>query len=184
MSSLRPLAAVLAVASLAFPMIPAQAQHFSLEAAVAASEYGAPSGFLGDSAAAFGLLGRYSWASGFGLEAGTRAHGAFSASSASNAKVRVDVTSYLFGANYSLALGRVNLDASLGVHAWRDRGDVYGPGRTWAGRLSDSGSGLYHSLGLSYALGERTTLGIARSEFRVENDAVIRSTDLRLGYRF
>lgn len=183
MQAIRHLAAALAVAPLVCGLAPAQAQHFTLEAAAGNSKYSWSDGTLPDSATALGITGRYTWASGFGVEGGVRAHGEFVGPDGVNT-VRLDATSYLIGVSYELPVGPVTLGARLGGHAWRTRGNIIGPGSVWLGKFEDSGTGLYHSLGASYALTEHLSLGLARSEYRFEDGVRIKSTDIRMAYRF
>jgi hypothetical protein len=162
---------------------PALAQHFTLEAAAGNSKFGDASNSLPDSATALGITGRYTWASGLGVEGGVRAHGEWVLPDG-GVTARPAVTSYLVGVTYDLPLGPVTLGARLGAHAWRLSGRMIGSGSQFLGRFEDSGGGLYHGLGVSYALTERLSLGIARSEFRLEDGLRVKSTDIRLGYRF
>lgn len=180
----RALVFVLAVSAAFTTATPALAQHFTLEAAAGNSKYSESGQTLPDSATALGITGRYSWASGFGVEGGVRAHGEFVGATSGGDTLRLDFTSYLVGVTYDLPLGPVTLGARLGGHAWRGRGNVIGAGSVWLGKVEDSGTGLYHSLSVSYALTERLSLGVARSEFRLEDGAKLKSIDLRLGYRF
>jgi len=155
-------------------------EAFTLELAAGNSKY---EGTI-DSATALGITGRYTWASGFGLEAGVRAHGEFLSLVDSGDTLRTDVTSYLVGLSYELPLGPVTLGARLGGHAWRERGNLISPSSVWLSKVEDSGTGLYHSLALSYALSERSSIGLARSEYRISNGYSIKSTDIRFAYRF
>lgn len=159
------------------------AESFVLEAAAGNSKYGNSSASLPDSATAIGITGRQTWASGLGLEMGVRAHGEFVVLDGTDT-LRLDVTSYLVGLSYELPLGPVTLGARLGGHAWRARGNWIGAGSVWLGKVEDSGTGLYHSLGLSYALTERSAIGLAHSVYRIEDGLRIKSTDIRFSYRF
>lgn len=179
----RTLVFALAVSAASFTSAPALAQHFTLEAAVGNSKFDDSGTTWPDSATAVGVTGRYTWGSGFGVEGGVRAHGEW-VLSAGSVTARPAITSYLVGVTYDLPLGPVTLGARLGAHAWRMSGQLVGSGSQFLGRFEDSGGGLYHSLSVSYALTERLSLGLARSEFRLEDGAKVKSTDVRLGYRF
>ncbi len=179
----RALVFAVAISAAFITTAPAHAQHFTLEAAAGSSKFNDAGINWPDTATALGITGRYTWASGFGVEGGVRGHGEWVLSDA-GVTARPSVTSYLVGVTYDLPIGPVTLGARLGAHAWRLSGQLIGPGSQFLGRFEDSGGGLYHSLGLSYALTERLSLGVARSEFRLEDGAKVKSTDIRLGYRF
>ena len=178
-------AAALSLALTASPLFAssALAQSFTLEAAAGHSDYSASQYSFNDSATALGITGRYTWPSGWGVEGGVRAHGEWVVPEY-GFTARPHATSYLVGVSYELPLGPVTLGARLGGHAWRLSGNLIGPGSEWLGRFEDSGSGLYYSLALSYALTERLSLGLAHSQFRLQDSARIKSTDIRLAYRF
>ncbi|MCM3564092.1 MAG: outer membrane beta-barrel protein [Hydrogenophaga sp.] len=184
MQRARALVLILAASAMSVIATSAHAQHFTLEAAAGNSKYSESGQTLPDSATALGITGRYTWPSGFGVEGGVRGHGEFVATSSSGDTLRLDFTSYLVGVTYDLPLGPVTLGVRLGGHAWRGRGNVIGSGSVWLGKVEDSGTGLYHSLSVSYALTERLSLGVARSEFRLEDGGKLKSTDIRLAYRF
>lgn len=179
----RALALALALSAASLTTAPALAQHFTLEAAAGNSKVDDSGTGWPDSATALGITGRYTWASGLGIEGGVRAHGEFVLSDGA-VTARPGLTSYLVGVSYDLPIGPVTLGARVGAHAWRMSGNIVGAGSQFLGRFEDSGGGLYHSLSVSCALTERLSLGVARSEFRLEDGAKVKSTDLRLGYRF
>lgn len=183
MSRSRAAALVLALTASPFLAAPAAAQSFTLEAAAGNSRYSERDASFDDSATALGITGRYTWPSGWGIEGGVRGHGEW-VMSAGGVTARPAATSVLVGASYELPLGPVTLGARLGGHAWRMSGNLIGPGSQWLGRFEDSGSGLYYSLAASYALTERSSIGLAYSDFRLQDGARIKSTDIRFAYRF
>lgn len=183
MSRFRAAALALALTASPFLAAPVLAQSFTLEAAAGNSRYSERDFSIKDSATALAILGRYTWASGWGIEGGVRAHGEW-AYNDGPFTLRPAATSYLVGVSYELPLGPVSLGARLGGHAWRMNGHVVGPGSQWMGRFSDSGSGLYYSLAASYALTERSSIGLAYNDFRLQDGARIQSTDIRFAYRF
>lgn len=160
----------------------AHASGFALELSAGQTRFSDASGSLTDRATAVGLLGRYIWEGGFGLEAGIRGHGEW-AIDLGGATARPDVTSYQLGLTYDLPVGPVTLGARLGAHAWRLRGRLIGPGSADLGKFEDSGGGLYSSLGIHWALSERTSLGVFYNTYRLE-DVRLKGMDVRLAYRF
>lgn len=183
MSRSRATALALALTACPFLAAPALAQSFTLEAAAGNSRFSERDYSFDDSATALGITGRYSWPSGFGIEGGVRAHGEWVVDGG-GITARPAATSYLIGASYDLPLGPVTLGARVGGHAWRISGNYIGPGSEWLGRFENSGSGLYYSLAISYALTERLSVGLAHNDFRLEHGARIKSNDIRLAYRF
>lgn len=163
--------------------LPAAAQSFALEAAVGSSKFTDETGGLDDTATAVGILGRYTWASGLGVEGGVRGHGEWAVSNGANT-LRPAVTSVMLGLTYDLPLGSWSLGARAGVHAWRLRGNVISSSSQAIATFEDSGGGTYYSLGASYAMTERLSLGSYYNVFNLEDGFKIKGLDVRLSYRF
>ena len=173
----------LVVAAAAAAVLPAAAQSFALEAAVGSSKLTDDTGGLDDTATAVGLLGRYTWANGLGVEGGLRGHGEWAVSDGINT-LRPSVTSVMLGLSYDLPVGNWSLGARAGVHAWRLRGNAISPGSQVAYIFEDNGASTYYSLGASYAVTERLSLGSYYNVFNLEDGAKIKGLDVRLSYRF
>ena len=90
----------------------------------------------------------------------------------------------MLGVTYDVPVGAVTLGARLGGHAWRLRGNTIGPGSQSLGKFEDSGSGLYYSLGASYAVSERMSIGTYYNVFNLEDGIRVKSVDVRLSYAF
>ena len=164
-------------------VLPAAAQSFALEAAVGSSKYTNDNGGLDDTATAVGILCRYTWANGLGIEGGLRGHGEWAVSDGVNT-LRPAVTSVMLGLSYDLPVGNWSLGARAGVHAWRLRGKAISPGSQVAYIFEDNGASTYYSLGASYAVTERLSLGSYYNVFNLEDGVKIKGLDVRLSYRF
>ncbi|MDZ4399408.1 outer membrane beta-barrel protein [Hydrogenophaga sp.] len=172
-----------AVAAVTVTTLPVAAQSFTLEAAVGSSKFTDDTGGLDDTATAVGVLGRYTWANGLGVEGGLRGHGEWAVSDGVNT-LRPAVTSAMLGLSYDLPVGHWSLGARVGVHAWRLRGNVISSNSQVLAIFEDSGASTYYSLGASYAVTERLSLGSYYNVFNLEDGMKIKGLDVRLSYRF
>lgn len=163
--------------------VPAAAQSFALEAAVGSSKFTGDTGGLEDTATAVGILGRYTWPNGLGIEGGLRGHGEWAVSDGVNT-LRPAVTSVMLGLSYDVPVGQWSLGARAGVHAWRLRGNAISSSSQAVYTFEDSGGSIYYSLGASYALTERLSLGSYYNVFNLEDGNKIKGLDVRLSYRF
>ena len=164
-------------------VLPAAAQSFALEAAVGSSKFTDPSGGLDDTATAVGLLGRYTWANGLGMEGGLRGHGEWAVSDGVTT-LRPAATSVMLGLTYDLPIGQWSLGARVGVHAWKIRGNVISSTSQVLAKFEDNGASTYYSLGASYAVTERLSLGSYYNVFNLEDGIKIKGLDVRMSYRF
>lgn len=180
--SFRCLAAGLLVTVAASAAAPAMAQAFSLEAAVGSSKLTSDQGSLDDRATAVGIVGRWGAGHGLGMEAGVRAHGECAVPLGADT-FRLSGTSLLAGVTYDLPVGPWTLGARVGAHAWRLNGKIISAGAVLA-KTEDSGGGLYYSLGASYAVSERLSIGTYYNVFHLEEGFKVKGLDVRMGYAF
>ena len=167
----------------AFAAAPAAAEGVILEAAVGSSKLTSDDSTLEDRATAIGIVGRWGGGKGLGMEAGVRGHGEWAVNDAAGT-YRFAVTSLLAGVTYDIPMGPVTLGARVGGHAWRVNGQVIGVGSTVLTKTEDSGAGLYYSLGASYAVSERMSIGTYYNVFNLEDGIRVKSVDVRLSYAF